>query len=82
MSLTLKRYIYIYIYIPPFKKNNEEELKANIARIDKGKKIYVDSEISKNLCLNPPRKYEFVLTCHHYHVVGHIRPNCAKLMSL
>ena len=60
MSLTLKRYIYIYIYIyiPPFKKNNEEELKANIAKIDKGKKIYVDTEISKPMSKSSPRLQE------------------------
>ena len=58
MSLTLKRYIYIYIYIPPFKKNNEEELKANIAKIDKGKKLYVDTEISKPMSKSSPRLQE------------------------
>ena len=36
-------------YIPPFKRNNEE-LKANIARIDKGKKSDVNAEVL-NLCL-------------------------------
>ena len=25
---------------------------------------------------------EFVTTCHHCHIVGHIRPNCPKLRSL
>ena len=33
----------------------------------------------------PPRlkeNFEFVPTCHHCHIVGHIRPNCPKLMSL
>ena len=32
----------------------------------------------------PPRmkeKSEFVLIWHHYHIVGHIRPNCPKLRS-
>ena len=43
-----------YFYIPPFKRNNEE-LKANIARIDKGKKSDVDSEISKPMSKTPPR---------------------------
>lgn len=56
MSLTQK--IIIIFYIPPFKKNNEEELKANIARIDRGEKIYVESEISKNLSLNPLLGYK------------------------
>ena len=27
-------------------------------------------------------KSEFVSTCHHCHVVGHIRPNCPKFRSL
>ena len=33
----------------------------------------------------PPRKNknsEFVPTCHHCHIVGHIMPNCSKLRSL
>ena len=33
----------------------------------------------------PPRlnkESEFVPTCHHYHIVGHIRPNCTKLRFL
>ena len=34
------------VYSPPFKRNNKE-LKANIARIDKGKKSGVDAEVSK-----------------------------------
>ena len=33
-------------YIPPFKMNNEE-LKANIARIDKGKNSNVNDKVSK-----------------------------------
>ena len=33
-------------YIPSFKRNNEE-LKANIARIDKGKNSDVNTEVSK-----------------------------------
>ena len=71
-------------YIPPFKRNNEE-LKANIARIDKGKNSYVNVEVSKPMSKTPPRKNknsEFVPTCHHCHIVGHIRPNCPKLRSL
>ena len=42
-------------YIPPFKKNNEEELKANMAKIDKGQKIYIDYEISKPMSKSSPR---------------------------
>ena len=37
-------------YIPPFKRNNEE-LKANIARIDKGKKNLMLTLKFLNLCL-------------------------------
>ena len=69
--------------IPPFKRNNEE-LKANIARIDKGKNSDVNAKISKPMSKTPPRKNknsEFVLTCHHCHIVGHIRPNCPKVRS-
>ena len=35
-------------YIPPFKRNNEE-LKANFARIDKGKIYDVNAEVSKTV---------------------------------
>ena len=28
------------------------------------------------------KKSKFVPTCHHCHIVGHIRPNCPKLRSL
>ena len=38
-----------YFYIPPFKRNNEE-LKANIARIDKGKNLMLTLKFL-NLCL-------------------------------
>ena len=71
-------------YIPPFKKNNEE-LKANIARIDKSKQSDVNTKVSKLISKTPPRlnkNSEFVPTCHHCHIVGHIRPNCPKLRSL
>ena len=73
-----------YFYIPPFKRNNEE-LKANIARIDKGKKSDVDSEISKPMSKTPPRLNKnsvFVPTCHHCYIIGHIRTNYPKLRSL
>ena len=38
-----------------------------------------------NLSKTPPRKnknYKFVPTCHHCHIISHIRPNYPKLMSL
>ena len=60
-------------YIPLFKRNNEE-LKAD-----------VNAEVSKPMSKTPLRKnknFEFVSTCHHCHIVGHIRPNCPKLRSL
>ena len=65
-----------YFYIPPFKRNNEE-LKANIVRIDKSKQSDVNVEVSKLMSKTPPRlnkNPEFVPTCHHCHIVGHIRP--------
>ena len=66
-------------YIPPFKRNNEE-LKANIARIDKGKQSDVVSKpMSKTPKLN--KNSEFVPICHHCHIVGHIRL-CPKLRYL
>ena len=71
-------------YIPPFKRN-DEELKANIAKIDKDKNYDINAEVSKPMSKTPPRKNKnskFVPTCHHCHIVGHIRPNCPKLRSL
>ena len=68
-------------YIPPFKRNNEKS-KAYIARIEKGKKFDGTAEVSKPISKTPPRvkeKFEFVPTCHHCHIVDHIRPNCPKL---
>ena len=74
-------------YIPPFKMNNEE-LKVNIARIDKGKNFDVNAEVSKPMSKTPPRlnkNFEFVPACHHCHIVGHIvghiKPNCPKLST-
>ena len=69
--------------IPLFKRNNEE-LKANIARIDKGKQSDVNAEVFKPMSKTPPRlnkNFEFVPTCHHCHIVGNIRPNCPKLST-
>ena len=60
-------------------------MKDNIARIDKGKNSDVNVEISKPMSKTPPRKNknsEFVPTCHHCRIVGHIKPNCPKLRSL
>ena len=68
-------------YIPPFKRNNEE-LKANIVRIDKGKNSDANAEISKPMSKTPPRKNEnseFVPTYHHCHIIGHFQPNCPNL---
>ena len=59
-------------------------MKANIARIDKGKQSDVNAEVSKPMSTTPPRKNEnskFVPTCHHCHIVGHIRPNCHNLST-
>ena len=72
-----------YFYISSFKRNNEE-LNANIARIDKGKQSDVNVEVSKPMTKTPPRlnkNSEFVPTCHHCHIVSHIRPNCPKLST-
>ena len=60
-------------------------MKANVARIDKGKNFDVSIEVSKPMSKTPPRKNknsEFVPTCHHCNIVGHTRPNCSKLRSL
>ena len=72
------------LYIPPFKRNNEE-LKANIAKIDKSKQSDVNVQVSKPTSKTPPRlnkNSEFVPICHYCHIVGHIKPNCPKLRSL
>ena len=71
-------------YIPPFRRNNEE-LKANIARIDKGKQSNVNADVSKLMSKTPFRlnkNSKFVPICHNCHIVGHIRPNCPKLRFL
>ena len=76
-------FYFLFLYIPPFKRNNEE-LNANIDRIDKGKQFDVSAEVSKPMFKTPPRlnkNFEFVPTCHHCHIVGHIRPNCPKLLT-
>ena len=73
-----------YFYIPPFKRNNEE-LNANIARIDKGKQSDVNAKVSKPMSKTTPwlnKNSEFVPTCHYCHIVSHIRPNCPRLRSL
>ena len=60
-------------------------MKANIARIDKGKNSDINVEVSKPMSKTPPRKNknsEFVPTCHHCHIFGHVMPNCPKLRSL
>ena len=60
-------------------------MKANIARIDKGKQSDVNAKVSKPMSKTPPRlndKSEFVPICDHCHIVGHIRSNCPKLRSL
>ena len=75
---------FLFLYIPPFKRNNEE-LNANIARIDKGKQSNVNAEVSKPMSKTPLRlnkNSKFVPICHHCHIIGHIRPNCPKLRSL
>ena len=36
----------IFFFIPSFKRNSEENLKTNIVRIDKGKILDFDAEIS------------------------------------
>ena len=59
-------------------------MKANIARIDKGKNSDVNVEVSKSMSRTPPRlnkNSEFIPTCHYCHFVGHIRPNCPKLST-
>ena len=65
------------VYIPPFKRNHKEN--ANFARLDKGKSSDVDVEVSKPMSKPPPRLQEkpnFMPTCHHCGVVGHIRRVC------
>ena len=59
-------------------------MNANIARIDKGKQSNVNAEVSKPMSKTHPmlnKNSEFVRTCHHCRIVGHIRPNCPKLST-
>ena len=59
-------------------------MKANIAKIDKGKNSDVNVEVSKPMSKTPLKKNEnskFVPTCHHCHIVGHIRPNFPNLST-
>ena len=71
-------------YIPPFKRNNEE-LNANIARIDKGKQSNVNAKVSKPMSKTPHRlnkNSDFVPTYHHCHIVvilGQIVLSCQPL---
>jgi len=64
------------VHVPPLKRNHKENV--NFARLDKGKKYDVGAEVSK-LVSKHPHKFDFVPTCHHCGVVGHIRPNCSLL---
>ena len=52
LSLTQKKKIF---YIPPFKRNNEE-LKANIARIVKSKNSGVNAKVFKLMSKTLPKK--------------------------
>jgi hypothetical protein len=60
-----------------------EEVKANVARLDKGKTSCM------NICVKPEFKAfsrkqthaKFVPTCHHCGIVGQIRQNCSQLKS-
>ena len=68
------------VYIPHFKRNNKE--KAYFARLDKGKSFDVDAKVFKPMSkslVKEQKKSIFVLTCHLFGVVGHIRPNCSLL---
>ena len=58
-------------------------MKANIARIDKAKQSDVNTEVSKPMSKTPRlnKNSEFVPTCHHCQIVGHIRPNFPKLST-
>jgi hypothetical protein len=68
------------LFVKPLKV---EEVKANIARLDKGKTSCM------NICVKPEFKAfsreqthtEFVPTCQHCGIVSHIRQNCFKLKS-
>ena len=57
----------------------------HIVNVEVSKRSDVNVEVSKLMSNNPPRlnkNSEFVSTCHHCHIVGHIRPNFPKLRSL
>ena len=68
------------VHVPPLKRNHKENV--NFAKLDKGKKYDVGTEVSKPVSKPPHKfqnKFDFVPTCHHCGVVGHIRPNCSLL---
>ena len=67
------------VYIPPFKRNNKENI--YFARLDKGKSSDIDAEVSKpkfKPTVREDNKSVFVPTC-HLCGVGHIRPNFSLL---
>ena len=66
------------VYVPPFKRNHNEE-KDHFTRKDKGKRNVNEFHVKKPMSRSCPKhqgKSKFVPTCHHYGVIGHIRPNC------
>ena len=68
------------VYIPPFKRNNKENV--YFARLDKGKNSDVDADVSKPKSKPTVREHNksaFVLTGHLCGVVSHIRQNCSLL---
>ena len=68
------------VYIPPFKRNNKENV--YFAKLDKGKSSDVGADVSKPKSKPTVREHNksvFVPTCHLCGVIGHIRPNFSLL---
>jgi hypothetical protein len=58
-----------------------EEVKVNIACLDKGKNSCMNNCVKPKSKANLGKQTQvlFVPTCHHCGIVGHIKPNCCQL---
>ena len=70
------------VYISPHKRNPREEINANLARFDNGKRLMVEAHKSKPVFRSYLRKMvgsNFVPTYHHCGFISHIRSHCSLL---
>jgi hypothetical protein len=54
-----------------------------VACLDKGKNVigYENAKIESNIPIKKYSKTESMPTCHHYGIIGHIRPHCPQIHS-